>query len=220
MLLLRGRRTFGGPFCLTSRPEYEMAEAVETVAAVEESKAVQVARDVLAHMSCYNVRTGAYLTGIVPRQDVIKDGDLQDNLEQVATNCNVCALGAMLLSKARLYDDVPMRAVLGQGVMSDYKGPYLSITMERRNVVGQLEDVFGWHQLAMIESAFEMKHMNTTPMTAEQADRLCDAVNFGISYAPYHSHTRLKAIMENVIENNGVFNPPNRRTVTQAKEKS
>jgi hypothetical protein len=192
-----------------------MAEAVETMSCAEEPKAVQVARDVLAHIRAYIVRTGSYVSGNVLRKDVNKDGDLQDNLDVVAESCNVCALGAMLLSKARLYDDVPMRAVLGQAAMSDYVGPYLSITMERQNVVGQLEDVFESHQLAMIESAFEMKHMTTLPLTREQANRLYDAVAFGISYAPYHSHTRLKAIMENIIENKGVFNPPSRKAVTQ-----
>src|SRR4051812_10887130 len=71
-------------------------------------KAIAIAQDVLLRLRRHlKVVTGAYCDGYLPVSEVKVDADLRENLPVIEKNCEVCALGACLLSKARLYNNVP-----------------------------------------------------------------------------------------------------------------
>jgi len=113
----------------------------------------------------------------------------------VEKNCTVCALGASILSKARLFDDYRFR------VNDSYE-----------HFHGGAE-IFGINQALLIEAAFEQtreliddggvfRDGRTFKFPEGQVDR---AVKFGKRYG--ESEKRLAAIMRNVVKNEGVFVP-------------
>jgi hypothetical protein len=177
-----------------------MNDVTSEVQPVEESKAVRVASDVLAHLSVYRVYVGRYLQGRVPGIGD-KDVDLSCHLAAVEENCDVCALGALLLSKARLYDNIPISSLAAEYSTWRRDAIEVSGTTIRRH----LGDVFSQHQLHMIESAFEMCSIVESPGLHEECD-ISDSVAFGRRYNS--SRERLGAIMENIVENKGQFKPP------------
>src|SRR4051812_46877020 len=79
---------------------------------VDRTKAVEVAKDVLKHLQDYQLVRGTYLEGYLTDVDGPWTGDLQQHLPAVEAECKMCALGACLLSRARVYDEVPAGEVV------------------------------------------------------------------------------------------------------------
>jgi hypothetical protein len=176
--------------------------ALTTTLPSEESKAIQVAKDVLAHLHVYRPIRGKYIAGYLPRIENA-DADMSEYLSDFESRCDVCALGACLLSKVRLYDNVPVRAVIwtNYGVRG-----YEIVDVSGSAVKNNLDDVFSRLQLAMIESAFEQRVMSPAVSSSEESMRLQASVKFGLRYE--NARERLQAIMENIIDYDGTFNPP------------
>ena len=164
--------------------------------------AVNVARDVLANLDkeChpYTPRLGIYVNSYV--LDRFYNQELQtvlDEFQNIGSECKVCALGAILLSKARLYDKIPI----------NYKDTNYYVFREW--LIGGLLDVFDREQLDLIEIAFEVSDYVVRSFvsypTPDEA-LIHKAVQFGDNY-PYHPTDRMRAIMNNIIDNNGHFVP-------------
>jgi hypothetical protein len=174
---------------------------------VETPKAVLVAKEVLEQLGTLDLRYGVYLAGTVVKGRLTGD-DLQNNIEYFKEECRMCALGACLLAKARLFDAVPLYAILTgstYGAAQDKQ----NVSPTRETTFSLLQDVFSEEQLDMIESTFEKRMMSTrVARTAppEQIQQLWDAAQFGHQFVGYHE--RVQAIMENIINNNGLFIPP------------
>lgn len=185
--------------------------AFTTTQPAEEPKAVQVARDVLAHLHVYRPIRGKYIAGYLPRIENA-DADMSEYLSDFESRCEVCALGACLLSKVRLYDNVPVKAVIWTNYGNrDYEIVDVSGTAVKNN----LDDVFSRLQQSMIESAFENRVMSPAVTSLEESRRLRAAVVFGQRYDT--TRERLQAIMENIIDHDGTFDPP---SVTLDDEKA
>jgi hypothetical protein len=164
-------------------------------------KAVAIAEDVIAHCNTLNLTTGKYFhLNVNFWEQNPSEGDLKDYVEEIQPFCSVCALGAGIWSKARLFDNVPM----------EYFVDKLLGTCNGNGMVDTLEDVFSHKSIVLIEAAFE----RTRPLTdyiknlkeRPSEEELWDAVNFGHLYKT--NAERLCAIYQNVVDNDGEFIPP------------
>lgn len=144
---------------------------------------VAIAKDVIAQVNArrYTATPGTFLR--VEFVEPFPEGaaDLRDVVGLPMVVCDVCAKGAMLLSKARLFDAVPLD----------------DMVVEETILGGGDEEIlyeaFGEENADLIESAFELY----------SGDHL--ACEFG------HRHKnpadRLIAIMANIVEHDGIFTP-------------
>jgi hypothetical protein len=158
----------------------------------QRDKAIAIARDVLLQMeredNPLGVRAGVYLDGIGRVRYAFDDtDDLQVHIEAAQKHCRVCALGAMMLSAVRLYDGCPIGGLCSsRGVIENV----LRVHMSDR-------------AMDMIEAAFEVLDICQLD---ETTDRDIDfAMTFGSKGGS--PVDRLRRIMENVISNDGDFDP-------------
>lgn len=152
--------------------------------------AVEIAKDVLKTVKARKYKTSyCYLNGRTnsPLCDI---KDLQECVEIVEANCHMCALGGLLLSKAKLYNDVPITS------NDDY------ISFDRSNIVYSLRQYFSDFELAKIESYFEGR------VCEFYSNLELDAMMRGAAVAGgsiLDVAKRVETAMENVIQNNGVL---------------
>jgi len=156
----------------------------------QRKKAVQIAEDVLAQLRArkYVATAGTYvdlndafIEGKNYWEDVPVVKSLQTFLKKHAKkkSCHVCALGACFLANVERRNKVDLE---------DFYG--------RRDIEVNLAGIFSAEQMDEIETAFEG---NTSHGGS------WDAVAFGNRY---HDDTaRLRAIMRNIIKNDGEFIP-------------
>lgn len=178
------------------------------------SRAIAVARDVIAQLNKtsggYTPSTGTYLFSEYTLDTSKEAGDLQEHLPALQEiGCTVCALGAALLSKARLYDAVPVTTLRlgGDGAFSD------SLYANRQVCAENLADVFSEDQITLIESAFECSDMRRKPEDCEWREwmersiprDIAAAIAFGQKFRSHRQ--RMMGIMENIINNGGKFVP-------------
>jgi len=120
----------------------------------------------------------------------------------------VCAMGACLLSYARVYDNVPLSKI---GFHDNLSGTWI-FGPARENIVELLRNAFDFDQLALIEAAFEGGMIVRKDRLSEGGRRLSDkAEDFrrDVKQGKYQTHSKatLAAIMKNIIANNGIFIP-------------
>jgi hypothetical protein len=147
--------------------------------------AVAIAQDVLNRINDYQFARRNYIRLPPPGDGRTwsKEADLGDVADQVAVQCVVCVKGAALISRARLYDAVPADVVdIGQSRINAY-----------------LADEFDEETLELIEAAFECSCSFGTG--AARPEYVRGAAVFGMNYK--HPRDRARAILENVIRNNG-----------------
>lgn len=159
---------------------------------------VAIAEDVLAQLKLkkYLATPGTYVRS--DKLEDIIDGvwdaekgetvgalDLQTALLSKSPDCNVCGLGAAFCSMARLGD---------QAELSDVE-----------NIHEHLEPIFGMHQIALIEFAFEGEDAGGT---AEDnlSEKETDACYRFYDKRP-DEDKRLAAIFRNIVKNDGSFKP-------------
>lgn len=170
-------------------------------------KRVMIAKDTIRWLDAKKIKTktGTYLK-LPYRAIKLKKADdrLDTALKTLNKPCNVCALGGMFYSMVRRFDKVTVEVVA-----TDINDKYLS-WMESDNIYEELSKYFPRHQLALIESAFEMRGMVDSSVYSyyqfnEKANfAMYRAINFS---SKKNSGERLRAIMTNIIKNNGVFRP-------------
>jgi hypothetical protein len=171
------------------------------------ARAKSVAADVLQRLSTFRLKKGRYIAGTLTSnpEEIAPSTDLQELVSDVQMNCEVCAIGACLISKARLFDNVPALKLLHE--YDTVPGALTSgtrINVDRKAIEHHLDDVFTPLQLSMIESAFEMSIMGEDLVPEPQWDYLRGASMFGQRYDE-NPYGRVAAVMQNIIDNDGVF---------------
>jgi hypothetical protein len=155
---------------------------------------IAVAKDVLKMMATMDIEPGGYFSYPRTTNKMMfaltepNDGkQLQKNIPKIAKHCTVCAKGAIVLAHVHLYN--------GVNNLPD-------------NIEGYSRKVFGGgdNHADLIETAFE-----AVPSEMGYYERLSDKTQgdlarvFGARH--YDPKRRLRAIMKNIIVNNGVFTP-------------
>ncbi len=161
-----------------------MKKPVRRVSTKKE-KRIAILKDALAKL-----KKRKFITGIYIRKgwQTIKDFDVRDELQKhvvtMEKNCEVCMLGNLFLSQVYLYNDFNV------GNYND--------DMARNDIF--LSRYFSEKQLDLIEAAFETKDifLDMTP-------QITKAIEFGKKYR--RDRQRAKAILENMLENDGMFVP-------------
>lgn len=134
---------------------------------------------------------------ILPPEGV--EGDLRDFLPDIMkSRCTVCARGAALVSKARLYDKVPLSkmtysytSLLGEKVAR--------LSVHQKTTTELLKGVFSESTLDLMEAAFEVLYHRANKLNSKVYGAVC----FGAKYKD--PKRRLAAIMTNIIDNGGEF---------------
>lgn len=172
-------------------------------------KAIAVAQDVLNQLKYKNYKPVVNYYFNAEKIDVsnlsLENKDVCDLLPKLCKKCEVCALGACLLSTARLYDNMPADEVFMinrdyNWTTNSYKDPYLTLRRsDEETFADLLSDVFDENQCSLIESAFE----RTCRGNYEDHEEVCRAIEFGEKYDD--DKKRMRAIMRNVIRNDGWF---------------
>lgn len=172
---------------------------------VVNDRAVAVALDALQQASAFPVYQGAYIgmdsdldQALLILNDLVPGLGVQRLLPTLQrADCQVCALGACMLAKARLYDSLPLSSLIHKG----------ELIPTPKQVQEALSDVFDAKQCCLIESAFEEEERGLpSRSTAAFRKEVERAIEFGSRYDC--NDDRFEAIMTNIIENGGVFVPP------------
>lgn len=163
------------------------------------AKRVAIAKDVLAQLAArkYRATCGTYVDGLDVSQNVADDVQLQEIVAGQQESCDVCGIGSVFLSAVRLGDNLKVGDALYD---RDYDANFDESVM-----ADKVREYFEPAQLALIETAFERSRIGMSEDWHEDDDAMERALKFG---SRYRSDTaRLKAIMENIVENKGVFKP-------------
>lgn len=145
-----------------------------------------MAKDVLKRLHLTKFRQGSYFHVLSDNGILLKDVDMDAQfatvVEKIRSKCEVCLLGACVLAKARVLDEITCGDVLYDA--GNRANHYWMETDE----YGQLKDVFGYEQCQLMEVCFER--------------------NWG--YGGYTSQFKtdrdlVRAVMTNLIHNGGVF---------------
>ena len=184
---------------------------------------IAIARDVLAQMrkDVFLPTTGNYCELVLDKkydwrselvrfEELQAKKDLQDVLQENLSQCSVCAKGALFVSAILKYDNYPLRNDL-----LDASRTYFN---NHDRVMKPLLRYFSRQQLDLIECAFErgrggviiFRGFNSNIRFRPNKDKelYYDAAAFGERYNDVDS--RLRAIMNNIIRNEGEFIPPKR----------
>lgn len=143
-----------------------------------------VAKDVLASLKIYDIKEGVYCSA----PESIQGKDIKRAHISEIKECQVCARGAMFLSRARLFND--------------YKFPDYS-SNGACEVIDSTSIDFGRRNSKLIEAAFEV--CENFVDYEDRGDLSKAALKFGRRFKS--PRNRLKAIMLNVLDNSGVFRP-------------
>lgn len=166
---------------------------------------VAIAKDVIAQLKAkkpkIKVYEGVYFVASLKKPFAEVGDDLQEAASKIVS-CEVCALGAVFLSKARLYNDCPMS--IADGWHGD-DGKCLSFNDDDMRL--NLDSLFSNRQLRSIEAAFEGFSSDFSCIYPDGRERMF-----------YEQHDdnkdRMIAIMKNIIANKGEFVLPKPKYTT------
>lgn len=159
-------------------------------AASATQKRMMIAEDVLDQLSAKKIKAAhrgwALMTFDTPQNPKQEVCNVMDKAQ-----CTCCALGAMMLSEVRINDKLKL------GTLLDDDGLGLEFRMYHGADEDRLCDYFEDAQIRLIESAYERG--------TGRYDGTERSVSFGERYKT--PELRLRAIMENIVANNGTFKP-------------
>jgi len=180
--------------------------------------AIKVATDVIDSISILrNVsRATGYVTSDETTYGIIRllatKETSNEQAQLLKKTCTVCALGACFLSLVSI-DNKFTFPTQGSDTWMYFGNGFLSKSMER------LMDVFTPEQMALMENAFECSYASyaqsngySYSFSPDHQEKRNRAIEFGgnftyLKYGDDVGRLRLRAIMENVIQNNGEFIP-------------
>jgi hypothetical protein len=144
-------------------------------------RAVEIAKDVLKQLKIkkYIATQGTYVSLVgVDNDDVNLDGkQLDEILKDRKVKCRVCAKGALLMSKAMVYDD---------------------LTFGEKDDVGSLREDFDADDLNLMEAIFEGDEQFGYDSCGNDTAVICE-----INKAYRTPEKVLEVLMKNVIKNKG-----------------
>jgi len=153
----------------------------------KKEQVIAIATDVIAQIDHLGaIVQGRYCHGDIDSVHLNKNP--QEVIDDIAKRCAVCALGACFLSSIRLYDKITMPE------LTKYS-EYRKIYMFGCDLKLHLAQFFTPDQICLIEAAFEWFEVSAMKPAHEFGRRYPDG------------RTRLKAIMQNIIDNDGEFKP-------------
>jgi hypothetical protein len=175
-------------------------------------KRVAIAKDTIKWLGtkAIKMKPGTYFQ--LPRKAIkVQNGKLDDVLATVEKPCQVCALGSLFYSMVRRFDKVPVSICNTMWEVDDIYAEGVG----HADIYIELSKYFPRHQLSLIESAFEKRDMvevgdyDGIEVEVGMAGlALEDTIDRAIDFARKKNATdRLRAIMNNIIENNGAFKP-------------
>lgn len=167
---------------------------------------VAIAKDVLKQLDAQRIQLERrrYLSGVLLNYDASSRGtDLQAYVDGLL-NCRVCLLGACLLSKARLFNAVPVELVASFPTFGRDKGP-LGLAIAGEDIHENLSSIFDSRTLTLMESAFECRDMADSEDDYSDDPEIQAAIDFGNAREP---ETCVRDVMQNIIDNNGEFKLP------------
>jgi hypothetical protein len=166
-------------------------------------RAVMLAKDVLKQLKVIGrISRGSYSSTLdsadrVELASILANDSMKEDIHKLAKHCDVCALGACFISHIGLFNNVASSAV----IRKSYDNSVPCIYFDYNVMMKSLRKTFSSDNLYLIESAFEKRAVyGAGGGTDVQA-----AVVFGERYGD--PSERLKAIMRNIIANNGRFVP-------------
>ena len=162
----------------------------------KKEKRLKLVKDCLKQLRYMNVQKGSYLNGTLC--NINGKTSLKNEYIQLRNKCSVCGKGALFLIHIMKFNNV-----LAEDIgWSDYNNNY-QIHTDNENILETLK-YFSQEQLDMIECAFEREYyINDLSDTKYNLALKC--VEFGWQYRT--PKARLRHILENIIENDGVFKP-------------
>lgn len=154
----------------------------------KKEKRIAIVKDTLNQLKNMKVAQGSYIAGACninnPKEDIIV----------LRKNCKVCALGGLFLSYIGLYNSVDKF-----DMVSSYDDSM--IETERYNITDKLSKYFSDKQLNMIECAFEGGDVDCNLSYKEE--EVCAAFTSKCKTPA----GRLRKILTNILENDGLFKP-------------
>lgn len=153
-------------------------------------RAVAVAQDVINLLTLAENPLIADHKGYISSVYEVPDGadELQPLIPEILkAGCTVCARGAVMIAKARLFDRVPTAGIVLDGCLN----------VDSVDTTRALDDVFHRDQLQRMEHAYEHWY---------RSDIGYGCAVFGLQFND--PKDRLIAIMQNVIDNDGDFVVP------------
>lgn len=154
----------------------------------KKEKRIAVVKDVLKRLRYLRFTGVAYVD--MPFYGVFRDRgeeSAQENIKEIEKECRVCAKGALLLSHIRHFNKMDIGQLCGM-----YYSDPICKTLEE----------FDQENLDLVETAYMVRNFCGMGLL----DKAAPAIIFGKKYEDYKS--RLKAILQNMLENDGVFVPP------------
>ena len=160
---------------------------------------VILCKDVLARIKQerLTVNWGFYINGIYRLPEILGREKFEgavtpDDCLSIEKNCAVCARGALLLSRIRLFNSVDWGGLRYAG--------NLGVVQEQTTDI--LSEAFYYEELLAIEAAFEARNDEANDAYIGEDEEYSQAcIGFGLEYE--HPDARVVAIMENIIENHG-----------------
>lgn len=207
----------------------------EFYALPKNERAVLVAKDILEQIKVkrYKPHAGSYISDLEVKNDY-REGQINERFNDIQ-HCEVCALGAMLLSSTHLGNKLTFEDVNLDGV---YDSSADISDLDHPKVKSLFTKIFTPYQLLMIETAFEgysnfegnlwndkvdYENLTKEQFEKEYSDESAvrvgrDVFGVNLSFSDvkkcqrfYENHSdsrkRLTAICKNIIKNNGKFKP-------------
>lgn len=160
-------------------------------------RAVAIAQDVIAQLDIQFIRASKGIYYDASRSIRVEEGGLDtafENMKKEGRQCDVCAIGACFISMILLGDEVQVKDLTQFEDETEIHG------MDSTTMRKHLMKAFPIDNIHLIESAFEMSVWGN-----QETPEMLSATLFGVKCTSPNS--RLRAIMQNIIENNGTFIP-------------
>lgn len=163
-----------------------------------DEKRVAIAKDVIDQITAekYVASCGIYMS-IDTNKEYKEDESLQKVLDK-EESCQVCAMGAIFASKVRLGNEFSVDQL--NGWVGD-------ISASDRDILKATDDIFSLEQMRLMEFCFENDDIDSYFWRTMERDdfNTLEAKCNDFYYSYDGDSDRMLAIMQNVIDNNGVF---------------
>ena len=157
---------------------------------------MQLAQDVIDQLDAkrFIPKEENYFSLTASQKGKFLDGMKHDGAETLKAlkKCEVCQIGALMVAAVERHDALPINKL------------FIGATMNTDTVRSYLKKLFTKQQLSLMQSAF-MQSAFTMPWQVPYTGRTTRAIDFGNRFK--RTGERMRAIMQNVIDNKGTFKP-------------